>query len=418
MSFDDEKIQFLRDIGLTQESVQGEQNLRIMAEYQHLRDMIESTIARELQLFGFSGKAAIAFSYDDPELVATMHRLLHRRYEGIEEDLVKEMGVSYKTAVANEDIDPVAFVEEVLLHHYLDLKEAVDWVSSHTFTDGQKIDEEMNRFCYNFVNEVEHDAQALGDRLRLPRKKNTPAFADLPEAKTVTATQETRPARSEAPRKTGGTTFASHRAQFLRDMGVTPEAFGGDFHDYEAIARSPDLKEIVETIIADNLSTLGYKADERSLTFTYRDAEFVGAMHRLLSCVQRGRPDAYEQDMLRARTDYYGERDADHQPSDKTLIRTFINDYFATFHDLVMQAAAIRPKDTLSEEETQTLVAAHQALDAAEVIAKRSKLPFKPVRTEETRAPLAQRMRALLDTPQVCAAIGPLLANNSRERAA
>lgn len=193
--------------------------------------------------------------------------------------------------------------------------------------------------------------------------------------------------------------FSRHKARLLKDVGITPEALGGDYHDYAAISEHPELKQWLESLVDDHLEVLGY--DTKNLQFAYHDRRFMEAMHHLLSASNRLAEGEWAHYLQGERVNLYAEHSPDHQPSADSLVKHYTSLCASNFFGMVMEALGNQPTEQHYENKDQALVGAKQAVEAAATIADLCKLPLRKRRADEEKTPIASRLKARLEDPTV-----------------
>lgn len=199
--------------------------------------------------------------------------------------------------------------------------------------------------------------------------------------------------------------FSRHKARLLKDVGITPEALGGDYHDYAAVAEHPFLQNTMEELVDYHLHFLGF--DTKELIFAYHDRDFMEAVHQLLASSNVGQEKPWAHFLQQERADMYAEHPAGYQPNNDELLGFVFAQAETNYSSMVYAAYAANPDHPLSQEEKETLANTKMALDAARTIAKKCGLSLFKRRDEQADPLLAETLAAKLANPAIMHAIAP-----------
>lgn len=428
MSFDDEKIKFLADIGLTPESIPDEESFFVMAEHPYLQNTLESVILQELQGLGYKWKEDAVFPYDDEGFVHAMHEFLSRRYRGIEGTFKDEMLKAFSEVNARqapgEYADPAAFLAAVFERHYEDIAESAHWVSQHPYAKGKANDPDTNEDAYGTVADSIGSARQIAKTLRLHRKSAKPTDLeinleealrkgwvviteaedkthDLGDAKAQKESPEKELAEDEEdatpPPRCKGLT-KKLLASFLKDLGITRKTIDDDAlydailqDDYEA---ESTLMVIVEaTIRACNQGELL----DRALDF--HDPKTIKAMHDLLRTPFDGFELMHDDKIREFTVDARMEAEDEIQETEtpeltdiaNNILENAVNFHAASLDKLLQSVQSDKPRSTICDDPLHDLAIAQRIYDAIQCLGEQYGLetqesPRLPLGTILTRA--------------------------------
>lgn len=321
MSFENEKLSFLKDLGVTPNSIPDEPSFEAISEDPGLQGEIESLVLSAMKALGYKWKKDAVFLYDDAELVEAMHRLLNRQNDGAQDVMEEKSLRVFNDANADlppgEYAEPMPLFQEIAQAHFSDFMEGAGWVRQHPYSTGKREDAELNQFSYDLIHDVMEPAQIIARKLHLRRQNAKPNDVEinLMEAKqngwVVSAPSlqpplESRESEEEYPEQEEQTASPesdaplplpckgltpARKKSFLKDLGMTPETVG-DEETYDALLHSHGVEAALMLTIEVAINMLGYKIpDNFSLDFTNK--ETTQAVHTLLQapfdCVERER---------------------------------------------------------------------------------------------------------------------------------